>query len=122
MSQQIAAAQFVIANISRFPADPDPTDSLNAKVLAVMDDYLTNIYQPDDLTPTTTAWLNAIGGTNADPSVFTIGAGLTLSVAIAGTTNIVGTTPASTALGTNATRGSVRRLLTALNIAFTDSH
>jgi hypothetical protein len=76
-------------------------------------------YRDDDATATTQAWLFSVGGTNANPSVFTIGSGLTLSINTSGATAIVATTPASTSLPTTATRGAVRRLVAPLGITLT---
>jgi hypothetical protein len=78
-------------------------------------------FPADDATATTQAWLTAGGGTDANPSVFDIGAGLTLSINTNGTIAILGTDPASTAITVPGatTRGGVRRLLTALGVAFT---
>lgn len=79
------------------------------------------VYPADDETATTQAWLFAGGGTNANPSVFTIGAGLTLSIDTDGTVAILGTDPASTEITVpgSTTRGGVRRLLAAMGISFT---
>ena len=78
------------------------------------------IYPADDDDATTQAWLFAGGGTNANPSIFTIGAGLTLSVNTSGAVAILATTPASTSLGSSfTTKGKVRRLLACLQISFT---
>jgi hypothetical protein len=77
------------------------------------------LYRDDDETATTQAWLFSVGGTNANPSIFTIGAGLTLSVNTSGAVAIVGTTPASTSIAAAATRGSVRRLVAPLGITLT---
>lgn len=80
-----------------------------------------SVYQADDDTATTQAWLNSGGGTNANPSIFTIGAGLTLSVNTSGAVAILATTPASTSITVPGatTRGGIRRLLTALGVSFT---
>lgn len=79
------------------------------------------VYPADDETATTQAWLFAGGGTNANPSIFTIGAGLTLSINTSGAIAILATNPASTSITVPgaATRGGVRRLLAALGVAFT---
>lgn len=79
------------------------------------------LYQLDDATATTQAWLFSGGGTNANPSVFTIGAGLTMSVNTSGAVAILATNPASTSITVpgSTTRGGIRRLMTALGIAFT---
>lgn len=86
----------------------------------VADSHLT-LRPVDDDTATTQAWLFGGGGTNANPSVFTIGAGLTLSINTSGAIAILGTTPASTSITVPGatTRGGVRRLLAALGVAFT---
>lgn len=78
-----------------------------------------NDYKDDDATVTTQAWLFSVGGTNANPSVFTIGAGLTLSINTSGATAILATTPASTALPSTTTRGGVRRLVSPMGIVLT---
>lgn len=77
------------------------------------------VYPPDDDTVITQAWMFSGGGTNANPSVFTIGAGLTMSINTSGATAILATNPASTAISTHTTRGAVRRLLASLGVAFT---
>lgn len=84
-------------------------------------DQTLSVYPDDDATATTQAWLNSGGGTNANPSVFTIGAGLTLSINTSGAVAILATTPASTAITVPGatTRGGIRRLLAALGVAFT---
>lgn len=79
------------------------------------------VYPADDETAITQAWLFAGGGTNANPSVFTIGTGLTMSINTSGAVAILATDPASTSITVPGatTRGGVRRLLTALGVAFT---
>lgn len=76
-------------------------------------------YKDDDETATTQAWMFAVGGTNANPSVFTIGAGLTLSVNTSGATAIVGTNPASTTIASITTRGGLRRAAAVFGITLT---
>lgn len=76
-------------------------------------------YRDDDETATTQAWLVSVGGTDANPSVFTIGTGLTLSINTSGAVAILATDPASTAIATAATRGAVRRLAAPLGITLT---
>ena len=79
------------------------------------------LYPDDDETATTQAWLFSGGGTNANPSVFTIGAGLTLSINTSGAVAILATNPVSTSITVPGatTRGGIRRLMTALGISFT---
>ena len=79
------------------------------------------VYPADDETAITQAWMYAGGGTNANPSVFTIGTGLTMSINTSGVVIVIATDPASTTITVpgSTTRGGVRRLLTALGVTFT---
>jgi hypothetical protein len=101
----------------RYPTGTDK-NLLDGYTLDIANVHRTN-YRLDDATATTQAWLFSVGGTNANPSIFTIGAGLTLSINTSGVVAIVGTDPASTAIATAATRGAVRRLVAPLGITLT---
>jgi hypothetical protein len=77
------------------------------------------IYPSDDATTTTRPWLVSIGGTDANPSVFT--GPDSSSLAIADTTNVPTLSKGgqSIAIAAKTTRGAVRRLLTALGVTYT---
>lgn len=123
MATDIEKADAIINGIGRNRSAPGSlAETLDGYALDLANVHR-SLYRKDDATATTQAWLFSIGGTNANPSIFTIGAGLTLSVNTNGTIAIVGTNPASTAITVPGatTRGGIRRLLTALGISYTDA-
>jgi hypothetical protein len=93
---------------------------------AVLDQYVRDVaaahrgvYPDDDETTTTRPWLVTIGGSDANPSVFTGPDSSTVS--IADTTNVptIAKGGQTVAIAAKTTRGAVRRLLTALGVTYT---
>jgi len=118
----LQAETLAILNELERPAGSQPNRA------RVLDQYVRDVaaahravYPADDETAITQAWLFAGGGTNANPSIFTIGTGLTMSINTSGVVIILATDPASTTITVpgSTTRGGIRRLLAALGVAFT---
>jgi hypothetical protein len=77
------------------------------------------VYPADDETVTTLAWIKSIGGTDADPSVFTGPDSSTVGFADTTFVPTISKGGQTVAIAAKTTRGSVRRLLTALGVTYT---
>ena len=78
-----------------------------------------SVYPSDDETATTRAWLVTIGGTDADPSVFTGPDSSSLGIADATFVPTLSKGGQTVVIGAKTTRGAVRRFLTAIGVTYT---